>query len=142
MRRVIEIPIRSIEDSVIHTLEADFKSINLRAVPALQNGERVLLLIYNTEDINTRTGRKRIKPDGYEYTLGEVKALKSQIGAKKCAQMLGISKSTLYRRLREFLQDKENSEDTLIFLTKENKQQREADTSVNLLSLAAREKQR
>lgn len=70
-----------------------------------EDGTTLLLLEYEKKDKNERkAGRKRIDVSGQRSSLwrvSDVKASMKDIGYEETAKLLGCSKSTLYRRLKE-----------------------------------------
>lgn len=75
------------------------------ALDEKEDGTTILLLEYEKKDKNERNaGRKRIDVSGQHSSLwrvADVKASMKDIGYEETAKLLGCSKSTLYRRLKE-----------------------------------------
>lgn len=70
-----------------------------------ENGQGILLIDFDKRDKNERNaGRKRLDVSGERTTLwrvSDVKASMKEIGIEETARLLGCSRATLYRRLKE-----------------------------------------
>lgn len=70
-----------------------------------EDGRGLLLIEYDKRDKNQRNaGRKRLDVSGERTSLwrvSDVKASMKEIGNEETAKLLGCSRATLYRRLKE-----------------------------------------
>ncbi len=76
-------------------------SINLENV---ESGEQCVSINFDTQTFKAKTSRRagqKPKCLGRKYELDELKKKIARLGAEEVANAIGVSRSTLYRRMKE-----------------------------------------